>query len=89
MKKKIKKDKDFYINKIKVIEWLESSGGNQIHRFRDRLEYKKNYNLHREDGPAIEYNDNLNNKYYIEGERYTEDEFTNYKRNKILNDALR
>lgn len=78
MKKKI--DKDFYINEIKVCEWLESFEENQIHRFSDRIEYKKNYKLHRIDGPAIEFHDKTNPRYYVDGVNYTEAEYKNFMR---------
>lgn len=85
-KKKI--DKNFYINEIKVCEWLEDFEGNQIHRFSNRIEYKKNYKLHRIGGPAIEFHDNSNPKYYVEGVNYTEDEYKNFMRLERLKEIL-
>lgn len=88
VRKKKENTRDFYINEIGVDKWLCVDEGNQIHRYRDRIEYKKNYVLHRTDGPAIEYLDNLKNQYYIEGVKYSEDEFKNYFKNKLIDQIL-
>ena len=67
-------DKDFYINDIKVLEWMTNDPV-QILRFKDRIEYKENGQLSRIDGPAIEFYSGINNKYYFEGKKLSYDEF--------------
>ena len=62
--------KDFYESKVKVNEWLINDK-NQIIKFRNRTEYKKNGIYHRLNGPAIEYKDSIeNNLYYYKGVKY-------------------
>ena len=80
----MRKDKNYYIKEIEVEEWLSIDEGIQKHRFNDRIEYKKNYELHREDGPAVEYFDNIGNQYYLNGKKYTEDEWKNIQKDKIM-----
>jgi hypothetical protein len=67
-------DKDFYINEIKILEWL-TNDDTQVLRFKDRIEYRENNQLSRIDGPAIEYYSGLNNKYYYKGKKLSSDEF--------------
>lgn len=68
-------DKKYYIDNIKVLDWL-GNDKNQIIRFRDRIEYRENNNLNRIDGPAIEYfSPEKDNLYYIRGKKITYDEF--------------
>lgn len=78
------KDKKYYIEEIGVMDWLKSEDEFQIHRFSDRIEYKKNYKLHREDGPAVEYFSGVGNQYFIEGGLMTDEEWKNYKRTKLI-----
>jgi len=45
----------------------------------DRTEwFNKNGKKHREDGPAIEWNDGYK-RWFIDGKEYTEEEFNNVK----------
>lgn len=88
MKKEKVKDKKFYIEKIGVLEWLKSNDEYQKHRFTNRIEYKKNYKLHREDGPAIEFFDGTGNQYYNEGNRITEEEFRNIRRISLISKMI-
>jgi hypothetical protein len=71
--------KDFYIDEIKVLEWLDKNPIEQVIRFRDRIEYRSEGKLHRVDGPAIEFTDGRK-LYYEHGEKITFEEFTNNKR---------
>ena len=82
--RKKKKDKDFYVKEIEVLKWLKDSGGIQIHRYKDRIEYKKDYKLHREDGPAVEYFEGVGNQYYVDGKLYSSEEYTNYRRTLLI-----
>jgi hypothetical protein len=68
--KKESKKVDFYINQIKVLEWLDNVPKLQMIRFRDRIEYKKNRVYHRINGPAIELEKSGGNRYFIEGVEY-------------------
>jgi len=68
-------DKDHYLNKINVLDWL-TNDKYQVIRFRDRIEYRKNNQLNRIDGPAIDYfSENESNLYYYNGKKLTSDEF--------------
>jgi len=88
MSRKKLKDKKFYVNEIGVLDWLKSDDEDtsQVHRFSDRIEYKKNYVLHREDGPAIEYFSKVGDQYYDNGKRLTKEEFKNLRRTKLIGD---
>jgi hypothetical protein len=79
MKEKIKMDDDFYKNEICVLDWLVDDSVQKI-RFSNRYEYKVAGKLHREDGPAIEFFDNVGDQYYLNGGRLSEDEWKGYKR---------
>jgi hypothetical protein len=62
-------DKDYYLNEIKVNEWLINDK-NQLIRFKDRIEYRIDGILDRNDGPAIEYFDEKKeNEYYTQGKK--------------------
>lgn len=66
---------DFYINDVKVLDWLNNDE-NQTIRFKDRIEYKENNELSRKDGPAIEYfSPTKDNLFYLNGKKLTIDEF--------------
>jgi antitoxin component YwqK of YwqJK toxin-antitoxin module len=78
------KNKDFYLNEIGVLDWLEDKSEIQIHRFSNRKEYKKNYILHREDGPAIEFFNGSGNQYYVNGKLLTQEEFKNFNRVNLI-----
>lgn len=83
------KDKEFYLNEIGVLDWLEDKNEFQVHRFSNRKEYKKNYILHREDGPAIEFFDGNGNQYYINGNRITLEEYKNFNRVNLMKKMLK
>lgn len=87
MSKNTKMDKNFYTNEIKVIEWLKDNAPQKI-RFSNRYEYRVNNKLHREDGPAIEHFDGMGDQYYFEGQRLSTEEWTNYKRIKLIDKAI-
>lgn len=87
MPKKRKEDKDYYIKEIEVIDWLKSNDSQKI-RFNDRVEYKENNKLHREDGPAIEYFDNIGNQFYVEGNKLSDEEWQNFRRTKLIDRML-
>lgn len=72
-------DEDFYKNEICVLDWLVDNSV-QIIRFSNRYEYKVAGKLHREDGPAIEFFNEVGNQYYINGDLLSEDEWKGYKR---------
>lgn len=82
----IKKTKDakFYIEEIGVLNWLKSTDEFQTHRFNNRIEYKKNYKLHREDGPAIEFFSGIGNQFYIDNSLMTDEEYKNWRRTKLI-----
>jgi len=84
MPRKKTKNKNFYIKDIGVLDWLKSTDEYQTHRYSDRIEHKKNYKLHREDGPAIEFFSGIGNQYYDEGSRLTEEEYTNWRRTLLI-----
>jgi len=69
-KEKNKKLIDFYINVVKVNEWLISNSTNSIIVFKDRKEYKKFNKYHRLNGPAIDFDDIEKDKYYYRGVFY-------------------
>jgi hypothetical protein len=81
------KDKTFYINEIGVLDWLKSNEPQKI-RFNDRIEYKLDNKLHREDGPAVEYFDGVGDKFYIEGKKLSNDEWQNFRRTKLIDQML-
>ena len=83
------KDKDFYLNELCVLDWLEDKSEFQVHRFVDRKEYKKNYVLHREDGPAIEFFNGSGNQYYVNGNRLTPEEYKNFNRVNLMKKMLK
>jgi len=84
MVKKKNKDEKFYIEEIGVLDWLKSTEEYQIHRFSNRIEYKKNYKLHREGGPAIEFFSGIGNQYYIDGDKLSEEKYKNYNRGILI-----
>jgi len=61
-------DKEFYLDNIKVLDWLTNDEYQTI-RFKNRIEYRHNGKLDRDDGPAIEYFDGTE-EYYKNGEKY-------------------
>lgn len=67
---KTEKFKEFYLNDVRIDEWLNSSFKNSIINFKDRTEYRKNNSYHRLNGPAIDYNDEKLNKYFYRGVKY-------------------
>ena len=68
-------DKDFYLNELNILDWMTNENI-QIIRFKDRLEYKENNQLHRIDGHAVEYfSADKENLYYIKGKKLSTDEF--------------
>lgn len=87
MAKKKSLDKDFYINEIEILKWMVNEKNQKI-RFSNRIEYKENNKLHRDDGPAIEFYSGVGDQYYIKGELYSKDEFINYQRIQKLNKII-
>jgi len=67
-----KRDKliNFYKNSVKINEWLNIENKNSIIHFKDRIEYKKNNQYHRLNGPAIDYENIDKDKYYYKGKLY-------------------
>jgi len=68
-----KRDKliNFYKDTVKINEWLNVTNKNSIIHFKDRVEYKKNNQYHRLNGPAIDYDNDDKNQYYYKGKLYT------------------
>ena len=64
----------YYIEDVKVLEWLQDDAETQIIFFKDRIETKKQGKLHSLKRPAIKYKDGSGH-YYIEGELYEKDEW--------------
>lgn len=85
--KKDKFDSEHYINEIDVLEWLKCNDPQKI-RFKDRIEYKLNNKLHREDGFAIEYFDGAGNQYFINGEKMEPNEYKNFTRTKMIDKMI-
>ena len=67
---KIEKMTDYYKNEVKINNWLINDSKNSIINFRDRIEYKKNNQYHRLNGPAIDYSNESLNKYYYKGKLF-------------------
>lgn len=82
-KKEQKLDAKFYIEEVGVNNWLKCNEP-QIIRFINRFEYKENNVYHKEDGPAIEFFDGVGHQYYVKGRRYENEEYTNYRRTKLI-----
>ena len=59
--------RDFYINEVKVLDWMYDKNKYQHIVFKDREEYKFNNKFHRLDGPAVVCK-NGTEYYYIYGE---------------------
>ena len=64
------KFKEYYKEKVKIDSWITNTSKNSIINFKDRVEYKKNNEYHRLNGPAIDYKDENKNKYYYKGVLY-------------------
>jgi hypothetical protein len=67
--------KDFYINTIKVNDWLTNTQKVQKIRFKDRIEYKVNGQYHRLNGPAIEPLNGNKGFFYLYGEIMNEEDW--------------
>lgn len=80
-------DTDFYINEIGVLDWLKCNDPQKI-RFKDRIEYKINNQLHREDGPAVEFHNGIGHQFYVDGKRMDNDEWTNFRRTKLIDSII-
>lgn len=63
---------EFYKNEIDIEDWLVDKSETQKIRFKDRWEYKMNGVYHRLTGPAIDYNNDTTDYYYIFGEMMDE-----------------
>jgi len=62
---------EYYINEVKINDWMILPFKNSIVNFKDRIEYKKNGLYHRLNGPAIEFHkESEKNKYYYKGVLY-------------------
>ena len=61
---------NFYKVTVKINEWLNGTNKNSIIHFKDRIEYKRNNQYHRLNGPAIDYENEDKNKYYYKGILY-------------------
>ena len=48
----------------------------EIFKYKDRIEYRVDGKLHREDGPAIEHSDG-SKEWWVNGVQFTEEEFKN------------
>jgi hypothetical protein len=89
IKKKSEEELEFYINEIGVLNWLKDSGEPRKIRFQNRWEYRVNNKLHREDGPAIEFFDNIGDQYYLNGEKKTAEEYQNFRRTKLIDEMTK
>ena len=61
---------NFYTQTVKIKEWLNTTNKNSIIHFKDRVEYKKNNQYYRLNGPAIDYGDVEKDKYYYKGKLF-------------------
>jgi hypothetical protein len=66
--------KNFFINEIKILEWLNETNDYRKIIFKDRTEYKVGNKYHRLTGPAIEFY-NGGGLYYINNELLDENTF--------------
>lgn len=68
-----KRDKliNFYKETVKINDWLNTTNKNSIIHFKDRIEYKKNNQYHRLNGPAIDYDNVDKDNYYYKGKLYS------------------
>ena len=76
--------KEFYFDKIKIDKWLINDYPKQFIKFHDRTEYKFNNKYHNLHGPAIDYNDDNKDEYYIFGEKMIKTEWSSKAKNEIL-----
>jgi hypothetical protein len=67
--------KNFYINEINVNDWLLEKTKNQKIKFKDRYEYKMNGEYHCITGPAIDFDNEEKNIYYIYGKTYIKNDW--------------
>lgn len=68
--KKNEKIIDYYINTIKINDWLNNDKINSIIFFKDRKEFKKYNKYHRINGPAIDFSDPEKDVYYYKGKLF-------------------
>ena len=87
-KKEEKFDAEYYTSKVGVLDWLKSNEPQKI-RFVNRIEYKLNNEFHREDGPAIEFFDGNGNQFFVDGKKMNVDEWTNFRRTKLIDDMTK
>lgn len=85
-KKKIILDRDHYVNVVDVLSWMYDENKSQKIRFdmEKCFKYKLNNQLHRVDGPAIDYYSGRNGEYYLFGKPVTEEFHINNKRHETL-----
>lgn len=80
--------KKYYIDEVKVLEWLEDKDCVQTINFNDRIEYRVGGKLHKLTGPAV-VKTNGNKEYHIKGKNYSEEDWNKEKikilRNRKLN----
>lgn len=73
-KSKTEKLVKWYKEEIQVANWLTLPYKNSIIRFYNRIEYRKEGQLHRLNGPAIEYiiisHNKKDGEYYIDGKKF-------------------
>ena len=86
--KATKEEKDIYIEEIGVLNWLKCNEPQKI-RFSNRIEYKLNNEYHREDGPAIEFFDNVGDQFYVNGEKYDADKWQNFRRTLLIDKMIK
>lgn len=65
---------DYYINEVKVLEWIYDEKNHQHLVFNNREEFKYNNKYHKLDGPAIIMK-NGTEMYYIDGELMEKDKW--------------
>jgi len=58
--------KDFYLNEINILSWLDNTNNIQKILFKDRFEIKKNGLYHNLTGPAIKWRNGVED-YWIHG----------------------
>jgi hypothetical protein len=89
-KKKNELNRDFYVSEIGVLDWLYDE--NKFQKIRlDRAgcyHYKYNNQLHRVQGPAIEYFNGTGNQFYLFGKKVSWEEHTNKKRDTNIDICL-
>ena len=81
--------KKFYYETIKIDKWLINNYKKQTIKFKDRTEHKINGKYHNLLGPAIDYNNDEKNEYYIDGEKLLKMDWTPKAENILVKEKIK